>query len=151
MDCRLANRASARHRAYRLIILGSLGITGLFPKAVIAMYLCFFPVTVAMVQGLRSPQRLEMELLHTYATGKSRYLLVVTITGIAALSVSRISGGHCQRSGRHHGGGITHWRTGWFRRSPADGVVLRQHGADLVSLGDGFAAGVTAHGHGQSD
>ena len=53
-----------------LIILGSLGITGLFPKAVIAMYLCFFPVTVAMVQGLRSPQRLEMELLHTYATGK---------------------------------------------------------------------------------
>lgn len=53
-----------------LIILGSLGITGLLPKAVIAMYLCFFPVTVAMVQGLRSPQRLEMELLHTYATGK---------------------------------------------------------------------------------
>ncbi|WP_024871877.1 ABC transporter permease [Tolumonas lignilytica] len=53
-----------------LIILGSLGITGLLPKAVIAMYLCFFPVTVAMVQGLRSPQKLEMELLHTYATGK---------------------------------------------------------------------------------
>ena len=33
-----------------LIILGSLGITGLLPKAVIAMYLCFFPVTVAMVR-----------------------------------------------------------------------------------------------------
>ena len=31
------------------------------------MYLCFFPVTVAMVQGLRSPQRIETELLHTYA------------------------------------------------------------------------------------
>jgi NitT/TauT family transport system permease protein len=37
------------------------------PKAVIAMYLCFFPVTVAMVQGLRSPQVIETEMLHTYA------------------------------------------------------------------------------------
>ena len=39
-----------------LVILGSLGFAGVAPKAVIAMYLCFFPVTVAMVQGLRSPQ-----------------------------------------------------------------------------------------------
>lgn len=53
-----------------LVILGSLGITGLMPKAVIAMYLCFFPVTIAMVQGLRAPQKLELELLHTYGTGK---------------------------------------------------------------------------------
>lgn len=50
-----------------LVILGSLGFAGVAPKAVIAMYLCFFPVTVAMVQGLRSPQRIEMEMLHTYA------------------------------------------------------------------------------------
>jgi NitT/TauT family transport system permease protein len=50
-----------------LIILGSLGFTDTFPKAVIAMYLCFFPVTVAMVQGLRAPQRIESELMHTYA------------------------------------------------------------------------------------
>ncbi|KAA8998500.1 ABC transporter permease [Affinibrenneria salicis] len=50
-----------------LIILGSLGITGMLPKATIAMYLCFFPVTIATVQGLRSPPRLEMELIHTYA------------------------------------------------------------------------------------
>ncbi|NDY90460.1 ABC transporter permease [Ideonella livida] len=53
-----------------LVILGSLGFSGLLPKAVIAMYLCFFPVTVAMVQGLRSPQRLEMELMHTYAASR---------------------------------------------------------------------------------
>ncbi|MGG7445466.1 ABC transporter permease [Kosakonia oryzendophytica] len=50
-----------------LIILGSVGITGLLPKATIAMYLCFFPVTIATVQGLRSPQKMEMELVHTYA------------------------------------------------------------------------------------
>lgn len=50
-----------------LVILGSLGFAGVAPKAVIAMYLCFFPVTVAMVQGLRSPQRIETEMMHTYA------------------------------------------------------------------------------------
>jgi NitT/TauT family transport system permease protein len=50
-----------------LVILGSLGMQGVAPKAAIAMYLCFFPVTVAMVQGLRSPQRIETELMHTYA------------------------------------------------------------------------------------
>ncbi len=50
-----------------LVILGSLGFSGVAPKAAIAMYLCFFPVTVAMVQGLRSPQRIDTELLHTYA------------------------------------------------------------------------------------
>ena len=49
-----------------LVILGSLGMEGLAPKAVIAMYLSFFPVTVAMVQGLRSPQIIETEIRHTY-------------------------------------------------------------------------------------
>jgi NitT/TauT family transport system permease protein len=53
-----------------LVILGSLGLSGVAPKAAIAMYLCFFPVTVAMVQGLRSPQRIETELMHTYAASK---------------------------------------------------------------------------------
>ena len=38
-----------------IVILGSLGVTGVFPKAIISMYLCFFPVAVALVKGLRSP------------------------------------------------------------------------------------------------
>ena len=53
-----------------LVVLGSLGFTGVLPKAVIAMYLCFFPITVAMVQGLRAPQTIEQELLHTYAASR---------------------------------------------------------------------------------
>lgn len=53
-----------------LIILGSLGFSGTAPKATIAMYLCFFPVTVAMVQGLRSPQVIETEMMHSYAAAK---------------------------------------------------------------------------------
>jgi NitT/TauT family transport system permease protein len=50
-----------------IVILGSIGMTGVFPKAVISMYLCFFPVAVALVKGLRSPGVMELELLHTYA------------------------------------------------------------------------------------
>jgi NitT/TauT family transport system permease protein len=53
-----------------LVILGTLGFSGVAPKATIAMYLCFFPVTVAMVQGLRAPQKIETELLHTYAASR---------------------------------------------------------------------------------
>ena len=54
-----------------IVILGSLGLTGVFPKAIISMYLCFFPVAVALVKGLRSPGVLELELLHTYAASKT--------------------------------------------------------------------------------
>ncbi len=50
-----------------IVALGSMGLTGVFPKSVIAMYLCFFPVAVALVKGLRSPGVMELELLHTYA------------------------------------------------------------------------------------
>lgn len=54
-----------------IVILGSVGLTGLFPKAIISMYLCFFPVAVALVKGLRSPGVMELELLHTYAASAS--------------------------------------------------------------------------------
>lgn len=62
-----------------LVILGSLGFSGLAPKAVIAMYLCFFPVTVAMVQGLRSPQVIETEMLHTYAASRWQALWMLRL------------------------------------------------------------------------
>jgi NitT/TauT family transport system permease protein len=50
-----------------IVIFGNLGFSGWAPKAFISMYLCFFPVTVAMVQGLRSAGVFERELLYTYA------------------------------------------------------------------------------------
>ena len=62
-----------------LIILGTLGFSGTAPKAVIAMYLCFFPVTVAMVAGLRSPQAMEMEMLHTYAASRWQTLWLLRL------------------------------------------------------------------------
>jgi NitT/TauT family transport system permease protein len=62
-----------------LVILGILGFSGVAPKAVIAMYLCFFPVTVAMVQGLRSPQQIETEMMHTYAASRWQSLWLLRL------------------------------------------------------------------------
>jgi NitT/TauT family transport system permease protein len=56
-----------------------MGLAGVAPKAVIAMYLGFFPVTVAMVQGLRSPQVIETEMLHTYAATRWQALWLLRL------------------------------------------------------------------------
>ncbi len=49
-----------------VVILGNMGYTGLLPKSLISMYLCFFPVVIGMVKGLRSPDPLQMDLMRTY-------------------------------------------------------------------------------------
>lgn len=46
--------------------LGAVGVTGLVPKALISMYLSFFPVVVGMVKGLRSPETIQLDLMRTY-------------------------------------------------------------------------------------
>ncbi len=89
-----------------IIVLSSqIGIDGRgVPKAIISAYLCFFPVLVGMVKGLRSPQVSELDLLKTYdATGfqtflKLRlpasvpYLFTSLKVGIAAALVGTIVG-----------------------------------------------------------
>lgn len=47
--------------------LGAVGITGLVPKALISMYLSFFPVVVGMVKGLRTPEAIQLDLMRTYS------------------------------------------------------------------------------------
>ncbi len=49
-----------------VVVLGAIGLKGLVPKAIISTYLCFFPVTIGMVKGLRSPDPLQMDLMRTY-------------------------------------------------------------------------------------
>ncbi|WP_108482144.1 ABC transporter permease [Oceaniglobus ichthyenteri] len=49
-----------------IVVLNSIGISGLIPKAIISAYLSFFPVVVGMVAGLRSPDSMQMDLLKTY-------------------------------------------------------------------------------------
>ncbi|WP_112663446.1 ABC transporter permease [Microvirga flavescens] len=50
-----------------IVVLGSIGITGLFPKAIISAYLCFFPITISMVKGLTSPDPMQRDLMRTYS------------------------------------------------------------------------------------
>jgi len=55
-----------------IVVLGNLGLTGLLPKAVISMYLCFFPVAIGMVKGLRSPDPLQLDLMRTYSATRAQ-------------------------------------------------------------------------------
>ncbi|MBY6112916.1 ABC transporter permease [Mameliella alba] len=58
-----------------IVVLYSIGIQGLIPKAVISAYLSFFPVVVGMVKGLRSPDAMQMDLMRTYSAPVSSVLI----------------------------------------------------------------------------
>ncbi|SHI93785.1 NitT/TauT family transport system permease protein [Palleronia salina] len=87
-----------------IVVLYSVGVQGLLPKAVISAYLSFFPVVVGMVKGLRSPDAMQLDLLRTYgATGgqtfwKLRlpaslpYLFASLKIGVAASLIGAIVG-----------------------------------------------------------
>jgi NitT/TauT family transport system permease protein len=49
-----------------IVVLNAVGMTGLLPKAMISTYLSFFPIAVGMVKGLRSPETIQLDLMHTY-------------------------------------------------------------------------------------
>jgi NitT/TauT family transport system permease protein len=57
-----------------IVVLGSMGLTGLLPKSLISMYLCFFPVTIGMVKGLTSPDVIHRDLMRTYNASASEIL-----------------------------------------------------------------------------
>jgi NitT/TauT family transport system permease protein len=57
-----------------VVVLGNLGMHGVLPKAVIAGYLSFFPIAVGLVKGLRSPDPMQLDLLHTYAASQAQVL-----------------------------------------------------------------------------
>lgn len=49
-----------------IVVLASVGLTGLVPKSVIAAYLSFFPVVVGMVKGLRAPDAMQLDQMKTW-------------------------------------------------------------------------------------
>ncbi len=49
-----------------IVVLNTVGVSGLVPKALISTYLSFFPVVVGMVKGLRSPEPIQLDLMRTY-------------------------------------------------------------------------------------
>lgn len=57
-----------------IVVLNAVGISGLLPKAIISMYLSFFPVVVGMVKGLRSPDMMQLDQMRTWnATGGQQF------------------------------------------------------------------------------
>ena len=50
-----------------VVVLAAVNVTGILPKALISAYLSFFPVAVGMVKGLRSPEVMHLDLVHTYS------------------------------------------------------------------------------------
>ena len=87
-----------------IVVLYSIGISGLLPKAAISAYLSFFPVVVGMVAGFRSPDPMQIDLLRTYAASgwqvfwrlrvpaSMPYLFTSLKVGIAASLVGAIVG-----------------------------------------------------------
>ena len=49
-----------------IVVLAAIGLTGLVPKALISTYLCFFPITIGMVKGLRSPEPMQLDLMRSW-------------------------------------------------------------------------------------
>lgn len=87
-----------------IVVLNSVGVQGLIPKAIISAYLSFFPVVVGMVKGLRSPDHMQLDLLRTYNASGSEtfwklrlpssmpYLFTSLKIGMAASLVGAIVG-----------------------------------------------------------
>ena len=75
-----------------IVVLGNIGFTGLMPKAIISAYLCFFPVTIGMVKGLRSPDPLQLDLMRTYSASQSAGALEAALAGLDAVPVRQPEG-----------------------------------------------------------
>lgn len=87
-----------------VVVLASVGVTGLIPKAIISMYLSFFPVAVGMVKGLRSPDPMLMDQMRTWNASRPQtfwklrlpaatpYLFASLKIGVAASLVGAIVG-----------------------------------------------------------
>ena len=87
-----------------IVVLYSVGLSGLVAKSVISAYLSFFPVVVGMVKGLRSPDAMQLDLMHTYSASRAEtfwklrlpasvpYLFASLKIGIAASLVGAIVG-----------------------------------------------------------
>lgn len=129
-----------------IVVMNSLGLTGLIPKSVISAYLSFFPVVVGMVKGLRSPDAMQLDLLRTYNAGARDVLLKLRLpaslpylfaslkVGVAAALVGAIVGelptgavaglGARLLSGSYYGQTVQIWAALFAAAIVAAGLVM---------------------------
>ena len=139
-----------------IVVLASIGIKGLIPKAIIAAYLSFFPVLVGMVKGFRAPDAMQLDLLKTYNASRARtflqlrlpssvpYLFASLKVGIAAALVGTIVGelpagasaglGARLLSGSYYGQTIQIWAALLAAATLAAGLVMIVGAVERVVL-----------------
>ena len=62
-----------------IVVLNAVGLSGLLPKSMISAYLSFFPITVGMVKGLRSPDPILIDLMRTYSTSRLKLFFALRL------------------------------------------------------------------------
>ena len=139
-----------------IVVLASLGIKGLLPKAIIAAYLSFFPVLVGMVKGLRAPDAMQLDLMRTYNANRAEtfwklrlpssmpYLFASLKVGIAAALVGTIVAelpagatqglGARLLSGSYYGQTIQIWAALFAAATLAAGLVVAVGAIERVVL-----------------
>ncbi|MCF1709512.1 ABC transporter permease [Tabrizicola sp. J26] len=139
-----------------IVVLNSVGVQGLIPKAIISAYLSFFPVVVGMVKGFRSPDRMQLDLLKTYSASQSQtfwklrwpssapYLFASLKVAVAASLVGAIVGemptgavaglGARLLSGSYYGQTIQIWSTLFMAALVAAALVAIVGGIERVTL-----------------
>ncbi|MEL7026662.1 MAG: ABC transporter permease, partial [Pseudomonadota bacterium] len=139
-----------------IVVLASVGLTGLLPKALISAYLSFFPVVVGMVKGLRAPDGMQLDLLKTYNASQSEtffklrlpasmpYLFASLKIGAAASLVGAIVGelpsgggeglGARLLAGSYYGQTIQIWSALFMAAIVAAGVVALLGAAERLTL-----------------
>ena len=71
-----------------IVVLNSIGMQGFIPKAIIATYLSFFPITVGMVKGLRAPSGMQLDR----QSSRARSAAVAAAAAAAAAAVDAEAG-----------------------------------------------------------
>ncbi|MDO5706939.1 MAG: ABC transporter permease subunit [Paracoccus sp. (in: a-proteobacteria)] len=129
-----------------IVVLASMGVTGLLPKAIIAAWLSFFPVLVGMVKGLRTPDGMQLDLMRSWNASAAQvfwrlrlpsalpYLFASLKVAIAAALVGTIVGelpagataglGARLLSGSYYGQTVQIWAALFTAAILAAGLVL---------------------------
>ena len=123
-----------------IVVLNAIGISGLLPKALISTYLCFFPIVVGMVKGLRSPEQIQLDLMHTYNASRCADLLEAALAGVHALSLHLAEGRDRHFARRRHRRRTADRCRVRPRRAAARRLLLRPDRADLVGAVHGGGA-----------
>lgn len=138
-----------------VVVLYSVGLQGLLPKAIISAYLSFFPVVVGMVKGLRAPDAMQIDQMRTWDASQWQvltrlrlpasmpYLFASLKIAVAAALVGAIVGelpvqggglGARMLAGSYYGQTAQIWAALLLAAALAAGLVAAIGGAQRLAL-----------------